>query len=95
MIRIPCPFCGERDHTEFSYGSDATVTRPSPEETDLQVWLDYVFFRDNPRGPHREYWHHVNGCRQWLIVDRDTLTHEISRVVLSRDAGYRSQEAAE
>lgn len=89
MLRIKCPVCGERDHTEFNYGSDATITRPSQEETDLQPWLDYVFFRDNPRGPHREYWHHVNGCRQWLIVDRDTLTHEISRVVLSRDAESR------
>ncbi len=89
MLRIKCPVCGERDHTEFTYGPDATVTRPSQEETDLQPWLDYVFFRDNPHGPHREYWHHVNACRQWLIVDRDTLTHEISRVVLSLDAGYR------
>ncbi|NBQ83840.1 MAG: sarcosine oxidase subunit delta, partial [Alphaproteobacteria bacterium] len=23
MIRIDCPFCGLRDHSEFSYGGDA------------------------------------------------------------------------
>jgi len=28
MIRIPCPFCGERDHSEFAYGGDATVVYP-------------------------------------------------------------------
>ncbi|MDH3947261.1 MAG: sarcosine oxidase subunit delta, partial [Chromatiales bacterium] len=33
--------------------------------------------RDNPAGPHREYWHHVNGCRAWIVMERDTLTHEI------------------
>ena len=27
----------------------------------------------------REYWHHGGGCRAWLVVDRDTLTHEIYR----------------
>ena len=25
MLRINCPFCGERDHSEFTYGGDATV----------------------------------------------------------------------
>ena len=29
MLRIPCPFCGTRDHTEFSYEGDATVVYPA------------------------------------------------------------------
>ena len=29
MIRINCPYCGERDHSEFSYGGDATINYPS------------------------------------------------------------------
>lgn len=78
MLRIPCPFCGERDHAEFSYGGDATVAWPAVGETDPRTWYEAVFLRDNPRGPHREYWHHVHGCRMWLVVDRDTLTHEIA-----------------
>ncbi|MEM1164476.1 MAG: sarcosine oxidase subunit delta, partial [Pseudomonadota bacterium] len=29
MIRIRCPFCGLRDHSEFSYEGDATVAYPA------------------------------------------------------------------
>lgn len=84
MLRIACPICGLRDETEFTYGGDATVTRPVMSEEDVKPWLDYVFMRDNPRGPHKEYWHHVTGCRQWLVVERDTLTHTISSTNLAR-----------
>lgn len=77
MLRIPCPVCGLRDETEFTYGGDATVHCPDINKNELKIWHDYVFIRDNPRGPHKEYWHHVTGCRQWLVVERDTLTHEI------------------
>ena len=86
MLRIDCPICGLRDETEFSYGGDATVVRPAMDEADPKVWLDYVFMRDNPRGEHREYWHHASGCRQWLVVERDTLTHEIGACRLAREA---------
>jgi heterotetrameric sarcosine oxidase delta subunit len=79
MLLIRCPWCGERDHTEFTYGGDATVTRPAADAPDHD-WVQYVYLRDNPRGPHQEYWHHVQGCRQWLRVTRDTLTHEITEV---------------
>ncbi|MUZ74746.1 sarcosine oxidase subunit delta [Agrobacterium vitis] len=85
MLRIPCPVCGTRDETEFSYGADATIRRPSMNETDPRVWHDYVFLRDNPRGLHTEYWHHVGGCRQWIAVERNTVTHEISRSTLARE----------
>ncbi len=84
MIRIDCPVCGTRDETEFTYGGDANIVRPDQNENAAAPWLDYVFMRDNPRGPHREYWHHVQGCRQWLVLDRNTLTHEIGRCALAR-----------
>ena len=41
------------------------------------AWLDHVYLRDNPRGPHWEWWHHSAGCRAWIKVKRDTMTHEI------------------
>lgn len=85
MIRISCPICGTRSETEFTYGGDANVIRPPMEETEQAPWLDYVFLRDNPRGPHREYWHHVQGCRQWLVLERDTLTHEMGCCRLARE----------
>jgi sarcosine oxidase subunit delta len=91
MLRIPCPICGTRDETEFTYGGDATVVRPADAERDPDAWFEYVFLRSNPRGPHREYWHHVEGCRQLLVVERNTLTHAIGAVVLARDVKPREE----
>ena len=85
MLRIDCPYCGLRDHAEFAYGGDATRVRPDHADTDFGRWNDYVFLRDNPRGPTREFWHHVHGCRQWLVVERDTLNHQIGAVRPARD----------
>jgi len=79
MIRIPCPFCGERDHSEFTYGGDGTITYPALDAPAAD-WLNAVFLRENIRGVQTESWHHVNGCRMWLLVERDTLTHEIHSV---------------
>jgi sarcosine oxidase subunit delta len=87
MLRIPCPFCGERDHHEFAYGGDATVRRPALDDRDPETWHRYVFIRDNPRGPHREYWQHTGGCRAWIVVERDTATHAIHGAWLAAEAG--------
>ncbi len=29
-MRLPCPFCGERDLIEFAYHGDASLVRPDP-----------------------------------------------------------------
>ena len=79
---IPCPVCGLRDHGEFTYGGDATVARPAISDPDPERWAAYVYDRGNPRGDHQEYWHHVHGCRQWMVVLRDTQTHAVSSAAL-------------
>ncbi len=79
MIRIPCPFCGVRDHSEFSYGGDGAIVYP-PLDASAEDWHDAVFLRENIRGVQTETWHHVHGCRMWLKVERDTMTHEIHSV---------------
>jgi heterotetrameric sarcosine oxidase delta subunit len=76
VLLIPCPWCGPRSQVEFTYGGDATVKRP-PADASEQAWFDYVYLRDNPRGPHQELWLHSAGCRQWIKVLRDTRTHDI------------------
>ncbi|HTB39101.1 MAG TPA: sarcosine oxidase subunit delta [Reyranella sp.] len=76
MLRIACPHCGTRDHTEFTYGGDATVKRPSADAP-MASWHEAVYLRSNPRGVHGELWQHTQGCRAWIVVHRDTLTHEI------------------
>jgi sarcosine oxidase subunit delta len=90
-MRIPCPLCGERALEEFAYLGDATVKRPAAEETDPKAWYDFVYLRDNPRGPHRELWHHLHGCRAWLEVERDTLTHEVFDSRLARERGTEAK----
>ena len=77
MLLIECPWCGARDQGEFTYAGDATVRRPPPDAGET-AFHDYVYLRENPRGPHRELWHHTGGCRRFLRVERNTLTHEIT-----------------
>ena len=94
-MRITCVHCGERGSDEFSYLGDASPERPRdpPEgaldEAAMARWTSYVYLRDNPAGSHRELWQHVAGCRAWLVVTRDTVTHEIlgveSAQALARD----------
>lgn len=76
-MRIPCPFCGLRDHEEFDYAGDATVAYPALDAPE-QDWLEAVYQRDDPRGPHEEYWRHARGCGAWLVVSRDVVTHAIA-----------------
>lgn len=78
MMRINCPHCGPRYVTEFTYGGDAGISRPiNPHELDDKQWAGYVYLRDNPRGVHDELWQHSAGCRRWISVRRNTLTHEV------------------
>ncbi|MEK9282358.1 MULTISPECIES: sarcosine oxidase subunit delta [unclassified Bradyrhizobium] len=72
---IPCPHCGQRPKEEFTV-KGAALARPAADAS-LEVWFDYVYLRDNPRGRYDEHWHHTSGCRRWLIVTRNTATHEI------------------
>lgn len=81
MLLIPCPYCGARDESEFSYGHEAHIARPtnSAAMNDAE-WADYVFMRTNPKGIHYERWVHTRGCRRWFNVARHTVTHEILAV---------------
>lgn len=85
---INCPFCGLRDLGEFSVNGEA-IARPTVhadlDDADVRAaFADAVYLRDNPAGIHREYWFHAAGCQSWLLVERDTRTHEISKVELAR-----------
>ena len=80
-MRICCPCCGDRDVREFSYLGDADVKRPDADLPDaMRLFVDYVYMRSNPAGPHREFWYHGSGCQSWLVVTRNTRTHEVLAV---------------
>jgi heterotetrameric sarcosine oxidase delta subunit len=78
MLLIPCPWCGERDETEFRCGGEAHITRPQqPAALSDDRWADYLFMRSNPKGVHFERWRHVHGCGRWFNVARDTVSDRI------------------
>ncbi|MBB4346906.1 MULTISPECIES: sarcosine oxidase subunit delta [Rhizobiaceae] len=76
---ITCPHCGTRPKEEFSIRG-AALARPHPAASE-EDWHAYVYLRENPKGRYQEYWHHAAGCRRWLIVDRDNVTHDVFSVV--------------
>ena len=84
-MRITCPNCGERDRREFYYrGAAVDLERPEPD-AGTEAWDDFVYLRDNPAGETQELWQHEAGCGSWLVVTRNTVTHEITQVELARD----------
>ncbi|HPE60954.1 MAG: sarcosine oxidase subunit delta [Thiothrix sp.] len=84
---IDHPLLGPRDATEFVYlGDAALLNRPDAAAADAdEQFYQYQYLRDNPAGVHRELWFHEQGDHSWLVVTRNTLTHEILRVELARD----------
>ncbi len=94
MLRIKCPWCGERDQTEYQFGGEGHITRPeNPAMAGDAEWADYLFYRENPMGIHYERWVHSYGCRQWFNVARNTVTHEIIEVYkMGEQATTRAQK---
>ncbi|MEM9971946.1 MAG: sarcosine oxidase subunit delta [Pseudomonadota bacterium] len=83
---IDHPLLGPRDAAEFVYKGDASlIARPDGRQASDADMHDYAHLRDNPAGLHRELWYHEHGDRSWLVVTRDTVTHEITQVELARN----------
>ena len=46
MFLINCPFCGEREQSEFKAGGEAHIVRPKqPTELSDDEWAEYLFMR--------------------------------------------------
>ena len=89
-MRIPCPICGPRDRREFYYyGAEDYLDRPA-EGAPVAAWDDYLHNRDNPAGVTRDLWYHDAGCTAWLVVERNTVTHEILGAVLVTERGAKA-----
>ena len=72
---------------EFVYLGDASlIDRPDPTADDAaEAFYEYGYLRDNPAGEHQELWYHEQGDRSWLVVTRNTVTHEITKVEIARE----------
>ncbi|GIT89970.1 sarcosine oxidase subunit delta [Jannaschia pagri] len=84
-MRLTCPVCGDRDRREFTYLGHETYLHRPPAGAPAEAWDAYLHLRDNPAGLTRELWHHGSGCGAWLLVERDTVTHDILSVRLARE----------
>ncbi len=89
------PLLGPRDAAEFVYLGDASLMkRPDWQaENAADQFYEYLYPRDNPAGLHRELWYHEQADRSWLVVTRNTITHEITEVALARDAAKYQVQA--
>ncbi len=87
------PNLGSRDAAEFTIIGDASLLkRPDWQADDADdAFYAYLYLRDNPAGIHRELWFHEHGDRSWLVVTRDTVTHEVVDVALARDVVLSSK----
>ena len=65
------------------------MNRPDGMTASAEEMHDYMYLRDNPAGEHRELWYHEQGDRSWLVVTRNTLTHEITQVEMARDVARK------
>ena len=72
-IKVPCPNCGPRDHTEFTFGGELRPMDASDPDEDFRR----VYLRENAPGEQEERWFHLFGCRRWLTLRRDTVTNRI------------------
>ena len=84
---IDHPLLGLRDLSEFIYMGDAKLlNRPNWKSKNSKTkFIDYGYLRKNTAGIHKELWYHEQGDRSWLVVTRNTVTHEILKVELARD----------
>ena len=90
MFEISCPHCGKRAHHEFTYVGDATAARPDTSQLDqdqrnLPLIIAFIFQRFNPKGWHKEIWHHSSGCRKHICIERHTVSHAIRSCILASD----------
>jgi heterotetrameric sarcosine oxidase delta subunit len=72
-LRIPCPHCGLREYTEFTFGGELRAIESKDPEDDFRR----VYLRENASGVQTERWFHTFGCRRWLTLRRDTETNRI------------------
>ena len=76
MLLIPCPYCGERDESEFDYGGRA-ISYPELEGSSAE-WHRALHLRDNQPDEIEEFWYHAGGCECWIRLRRNLLSHEIN-----------------
>jgi sarcosine oxidase subunit delta len=75
VTRLTCPFCGPRELREFVFHK----TLPADETGGV---LQRTYERVASLERSVEHWQHVEGCRSWLLVQRNPSTGAVAEVRL-------------
>jgi sarcosine oxidase subunit delta len=72
MNQLHCPFCGARELHEFEFRNTRAKVTTSE--------FSKVYLRVDSTDLSVEYWQHVQGCRAWLLVERNPSTGAVLSV---------------
>ena len=73
-MRLSCPFCGPRELREFEFHKTLPARDAAP--------FAEVYERVDQPQLSVEHWQHVEGCRAWLLVQRNPSTDTVLAVRL-------------
>ena len=77
MLLIPCPHCGPREESEFTYGGPSRRWPAPDPKGGTAEWHDALYQGHDPSESVAELWYHGSGCECWIEIRRDTVTHAI------------------
>ncbi len=83
---VKCPNCGDRGVYEFRFGGEYRE-RPQPDASD-RTWFEYIYGRNNIDGVQKEWWYHRDGCGQWFLADRDTISNSVLATMWPEESGH-------
>jgi len=78
VLLIPCPYCGERDESEFDYGG-RTVDLPELNASSVE-WHKALHLHEVDKNFIDEDWFHTVGCESWIRLKRNPDSHEFLEV---------------
>ncbi len=87
-LLVPCPGCGLREYSEFSYGGE-TNARPRPDAP-VEALANYLYVRRNSSGTQQEWWYHRDGCRGWFLALRNTTLNSFEASYWPEDPARRT-----
>ena len=81
MLLIPCPYCGLRAETEFSYGGEAHIARPETRRSSaMPSGPTTSSCAPTPKACCSSAGATATAAGRWFNVARDTVTYEILAV---------------
>ncbi len=79
MLLLTCPNCGPRNVSEFRFGGEKNTRSQNTATLTNDQLTNYLYMRENKRGPQVEWWYHRAGCGLWFLAERNTDSNQVLR----------------